>query len=128
MAFNPETFAVILDCIHDALPLPSFSDREEVKAWAGELAADCVDLVAGQEKTMAAMGELSNVLNEQFERHVRSYCAANVGKFGDGAIIDRLSKIDWAKLVQMLTVIISLFPKNTPAPSVQEASGEPGNG
>jgi hypothetical protein len=138
--FNPETFAIVLDAVHDTVLLPDFSNRESVKAWGGELVGDAFDLVqnlGGKEKTQAALIELAATPQAVFAEHVHTYCAskcsagANVERFGDGKIIDALKNINWQNVLQIISMFAAFFPKTTPAPqptppAPQESSGTEG--
>lgn len=116
---NSNTFAIVLDAVSDAFPVPDFSDRAAVKEWTGELAGDCVDLVnnlGGREEAIGLLTALKNAPQADFESHAVAYCGGEVGKLGDGKLLERLKNVDWQKLISLITTLIALFPKENPAP------------
>ena len=102
------TIQDIVKIVSDAAPLPTWSDRVAVKAFAAKIIPDLIDLGFDAGGLQAVHGECCALPPGELEGIVAA--AIPVGKLGDGTILKWLV----ANLPTIIS-IISLFVKS-PAP------------
>ena len=97
--------ADIVKLAMDSWPLPNFKAKAEVDAWLVKLIPDLTKIIYNAGGIEAVRAELAATPVESF--HACAFAEAG----GNRPFIDFIRNVDWAKVLEIVNLIIAVIPK-----------------